>query len=96
MLKIQNIVCDEAAYDKWEERYSWCLRQGIRNGVDFLTPKLTGEFEGSKIDVIFTGRLAENKNGKYIDFYYREPHIDAKAGLPVSPAIFISEKDRVL
>ena len=88
------LTYDKVAYAKWQERYDPMLRVAVENGVAYLTPKLVGEFEGSNIDVIFTGSLASSKEGKYLDAFYREPHIDEKMGLPISPAIFISEKER--
>lgn len=88
------LTYDKVAYAKWQERYDPMLRVAVENGVAYLTPKLVGEFEGSNIDVFFTGDLSENKESMYMKAYYREPSIDEKTGFPVSPAIIISEEIR--
>lgn len=94
MLNFQNVVCDETAYAKWEERYKERLRQAVQNGVDYLSPMLVGDYEGTKITVIFSDGMSKTPENRYLKVVFSEPHIDEKSRLPVHARIFISEEDR--
>lgn len=85
---------DKTVYAKWQERYDPILRVAVENGENYLSTFLVGDFKDSDIDVVFPQDLTRNKEGMYMKYEYREPRIDEKTGLPVFPAIFISEEKR--